>query len=74
MLKEKVDKYIKANDEAKKHFDRDADLGELPADVRALLLTDRLSARIDALTHIVIAIVDWAEKIEDIRVLTKEKQ
>lgn len=74
MLRAIVDDYIKANDEAKRHFDRDADLGELPADVRALLLIDRLSARVDALTHIVIAIVDWAEKIEDIRVLTKEKQ
>ena len=73
MLRAIVDDYIKANDEAKRHFDRDADMGDIPADVRGLLLIDRLSARVDALTHIVIAIVDWAEKIEDIRVLVKKK-
>jgi len=63
MLKEKVEKYFK----------KDGEIRKVLGSFHLTYPHDQLNRRINALRKILIEVVDWAEKIEDLKVLQKER-
>lgn len=60
MLKENVEKYFRKDDETRDKLSKDQHI-------------DLLNKRIDILRWILREIIDWADRIEDIKVLQKER-
>lgn len=67
MLKEKVDKYLRAHDEAKTQFDNPT---QYARESRGGSLT-LLSKRVDALASIIREIVEWVGKVEQKKILAR---